>query len=74
MLPSLRSAVQFTAYDGLFQVSVGVPATADGRLRAPGKRVDSQPPRAARAARDASTARVMLQHPTCASRVQAPLF
>ena len=70
MLPSPRSAVQFTAYNGLFQVSVGVPA-ADGRLRAPGKRVDSQSPRAARAARDVSTARVMLQHPTC-SRVQAP--
>ena len=73
MLPSPRSAVQLTAYDGLFQVSVGVPATADGRLRAPGKRVDSQSPRAARAARDVSTARVMLQHLTC-SRVQAPLF
>ena len=58
MPPSLRSAVQLIAFDGLSQASVGVPYSADGRPRALGQRVDIlRPPRADRAARDVSTAR-----------------
>jgi len=73
MQPSSRSAVQLIAFDGLPQVPVGVPYSADGRPRALGQRVDIfQPPHADRAARDVSTARATSRHPMCNSRVQAP--